>query len=160
MKPVKVLVIDDSAVFQAACRDVLRCIPSFVEVGQAWTGEEGVSMAATLYPDLVLVDIILPGIDGLETCRRLRALNPPPLVVLCSVDDDPRVPGLNLPCSDSPYISKAAFSPNALLDVWRRHRETPADPIVRDTGATRCSARSTRFQDVPNGGSVHVHGPS
>ena len=160
MKPVKVLVIDDSAVFQAACRDVLRCIPSFVEVGQAWTGEEGVSMAATLYPDLVLVDIILPGIDGLETCRRLRALNPPPLVVLCSVDDDPRVPGLNLPCSDSPYISKAAFSPNALLDVWRRHRETPADPIVRTRARLDARLEAQGFKTFPTEVRYMSHGPS
>lgn len=148
-QPVKVLVIDDSAVFQAACRDLLRCIPSFVEVGQAWTGEEGVAMAATLYPDLVLVDIILPGIDGLETCRRLRALNPSPLVVLCSVDDDPRLPGLNLPCSDSPYISKAAFSPAAVLDVWRRRRETPADPIVGTRASLDARLEAQGFKTFP-----------
>jgi CheY-like chemotaxis protein len=79
-RPVRVLVIDDSEVFQAACRDLLRCIPSFVEVGQAATGEDGVSMAQALHPDLVVVDIVLPGIDGLETCRRLRSMTPAPLV--------------------------------------------------------------------------------
>ena len=138
-QPVKVLVIDDSEVFQAACRDVIRCLPTFVEVGEARTGEDGVAKAAALDPDLVLVDIILPGIDGLETCRRLRALQPSPLVVLCSVDDDPRLPGRNLPCGDSPFLSKTAFSPSALLEVWRR-RETPAGPIV--PGSASLDARA------------------
>ena len=149
--PVKVLVIDDSDVFQAACRAVVRSIPSFVDVGEASTGEEGLSLAATVDPDLVVVDIVLPGIDGLETCRRLRARNPAPLVVLCSVDDDPRVPGLNLPCSDSPYISKTAFSRSALLEIWSRRRappsvgdhvaQTPARPIAARFCAARCSGR-------------------
>src|SRR4051794_28012976 len=152
--PVKVLVIDDSAVFQAACRDVLLCIPSFVEVGAASTGEDGVALAATLAPDLVVGDVILPGIDGLETCRRLRSLEPSPLVVLCSVDDDPRAPGLSLPCNDSPYINKASFSPTALLNVWRHRRpgagtrprgDTPADPIVSDKAPPNARAGAQLF---------------
>jgi DNA-binding NarL/FixJ family response regulator len=141
-RPVKVLVIDDSDVFVAACRDVVSSIPSFVGVGEASSGEEGLALAATVNPDLVVVDIILPGIDGLETCRRLRGRSPAPLVVLCSVDDDPRLSGRNLPCSDSPYISKAAFSPAALLAAWQRRAspsvgehvaDTPARPIARES---------------------------
>lgn len=138
--PVRVLVIDDSDAFRAACRDVVHSIPSFVDVGEASTGEDGISLAATVDPDLVVVDIVLPGIDGLETCRRLRARSPAPLVILCSVDDDPRLPGRNLPCSDSPYLSKAAFSRSALIEIWHRRRappgvgdhvdETPARPIA------------------------------
>jgi CheY-like chemotaxis protein len=144
-RPVRVLVIDDSAVFQAACRDVVRCIPSFVEVGEAATGEDGVALAAEVAPDLVVVDITLPGIDGLETCRRLRSLSPAPLVVLCSVDDDPRSPSVSVPCNDSPYINKARFSPTALLDVWRQ-RSPPADPIVRDKAPLNARAGA----QVPN----------
>jgi CheY-like chemotaxis protein len=156
---VKVLVIDDSDVFVAACRDVVRSISSFVGVGEASTGEEGLSLAATVNPDLVVVDIILPGIDGLETCRRLRARNPAPLVVLCSVDDDPRLPGRNLPCSDSPYISKAAFSPAALLEAWHRRRvapsvgehvaETPARPIARESVPLDARAGAQPIASLP-----------
>ena len=149
-RPVRVLVIDDSEVFQAACRDLLRCIPSFVEVGQAATGEDGVSMAQALHPDLVVVDIVLPGIDGLETCRRLRSMTPAPLVVLCSVDDDPRLPSLNVPCNDSPYVSKAHFSPAVLLDVWRRRGpETPAGRIVRERTTLDAPAGAQRSYHFP-----------
>ena len=155
---VRVLVIDDSDVFLAACRDVVASIPSFVEVGEASTGEEGVLMASTLAPDLVVVDIILPGIDGLETCRRLRSCAKPPFVVLCSVDDDPRPPGLNLPCSESPYINKAAFSPAALLRVWRQHSsrafgehvaETPARPIARNDASLDSRAEAQAINTIP-----------
>ena len=51
----------------------------------------------------MILDILLPGIDGLETCRRLQALRPTPFVVLCSVDEDPRVTGAALPCPGVPF---------------------------------------------------------
>jgi len=98
-----------------------------------------------------VVDIVLPGIDGLETCRRLRSMTPaPPLVVLCSVDDDPRLPSRNVPCNDSPYVSKARFSPAVLLDVWRRRGpETPAGRIVRERTTLDAPAGAQRSYHFP-----------
>ena len=100
-RPVRVLVIDDSTVFLAAVRDVLLSMPDFESVGEATGGEQGVALAMLVQPDLVLVDVIMPGIDGLETCRRLRSCEPAPQVVLCSAEEDPRLPHLELPCSGS-----------------------------------------------------------
>ena len=126
-----------------------RSIPSFVDVGPASTGEEGLSMAATVYPG--------PGPRRHHPARHRWARdvpaaarpNPAPLVVLCSVDDDPRVPGLNLPCSDSPYISKTAFSRSApcsksgtaarSAERRRSRRGDTGAPHCSVLGAARCS---------------------
>jgi DNA-binding NarL/FixJ family response regulator len=139
--PVRVLVIDDSVVFLSAVRAVLGSMAEFESVGEATTGEEGVALAMELHPDMVLVDILLPGIDGLETCRRLRSRLPAPEVVLCSAEDDPRLPHPELPCSGSPFLRKSAMTPAVLRELWsdyarqtgsgEHQTDTPAHPIAQ-----------------------------
>ena len=116
---VGVLVIDDSPVFLEAVRQVIASVPELELVGEAISGEEGVALATRVQPDLVLVDVALPGIDGLETCRRLRSCQPAPLIVLCSVEDDPRDPSPDLPCASAAFLSKGSLTGSALLTVWR-----------------------------------------
>lgn len=118
---VRVLVIDDSDVFLEAASQVVSAVPGFRLVGRATSGEEGIELAAGEHPDLVIVDVILPGIDGLETCRRLHSLSPEPLVILCSVEDDPRRRLDGLPCSQAPFLSKADFSRSSLIGLWHDH---------------------------------------
>jgi CheY-like chemotaxis protein len=129
---------------------VIGSIPEFRLVGQATSGEDGVAMAMRAHPDLVLLDVVLPGIDGLETCRRLRSRHPAPLIILCSVEEDPRVGQASLPCSDAPFLRKTAFSRAALLSLWRQRAtlgvsehptETLAHPIVESLGALDPDAR-------------------
>ncbi len=125
-KPVGILVIDDSPIFLHAVRDVIAASSGLKLVGEAGTGEEGVAMAMRVQPDLVLVDVLLPGIDGLETCRRLHSLHPAPLIVLCSVEEDPRDMSPELPCADAPFLDKRALSSSALLRMWQQREETGA----------------------------------
>jgi DNA-binding NarL/FixJ family response regulator len=117
-----VLVVDDSPVFVDALRDVLASRAEFKMLGDAATGEEGVAMAVRLQPDMVLVDVLLPGIDGLETCRRMCSRHPAPFVVLCSVEDDPRDLSPGLPCSAAPFLDKRSLTSAALVNLWHGPR--------------------------------------
>ena len=125
-KPIGVLVIDDSHVFLAAVRDVIASVPEFELVGEAVTGEEGEALALRVRPDLVLVDILLPGIDGLETCRRLRSCQPAPMVVLCSVEEDPRDLTPDMPCAGAPFLDKRSLTGAALVKAWLTHSPVSA----------------------------------
>ena len=107
----------------------------------AATGEEGLGLVQTLKPDLVILDLMLPGIDGLEVCRRLKtdaALRSIPIVMISARGEEPDVvTGLELGADD--YISKP-FSPRVLLarikSVLRRGKQGPVDQqaIVRMDG--------------------------
>src|SRR4051794_34183040 len=82
--PVRVLIVDDQAPFRAAATAVVGLTDPFVVVGSAESGEECLTKAGVLTPDLVLMDISLPGIDGIEAARQLAALPSPPAVILVS----------------------------------------------------------------------------
>lgn len=73
MKPIRVLLVDDHAVLRAGLRALLDAEPGITVVGEAASGEEGVERAAALRPDLVLMDLTMPGIGGLEATRRIAA---------------------------------------------------------------------------------------
>ena len=79
MNPVRVLVVDDQEVFRRVMSAVVEQTEGFVLVGCAGSGEESIVTAGARRPDLVLMDVNLPGIDGMEATRRLRAdgLRPP-----------------------------------------------------------------------------------
>ena len=88
MAVVRVLVVDDQAAFLRAMTSVVHETPGFQIVGEASSGEESLIVAAQLLPDLVLMDVNLPGIDGLESTRRLLGLDYPPVVLLLSTYDE------------------------------------------------------------------------
>ena len=120
---VRVLTVDDHPPFRDAARAVIAATPGFEALAEVGSGEDAVDLLDRLQPDLVLLDVSLPGIDGLETCRRLAAATPAPLVVLISADDDPVPAGLGARATAPPRSSPSrSCVPALLLTLWERHR--------------------------------------
>jgi DNA-binding NarL/FixJ family response regulator len=112
----RVLVIDDHAGFRAGVRLVLRPA-SFDIVGEAADGESGLAAADRLDPDVVLLDIVLPDIDGFEVARRLLATKHPPRIVLVSSRDARDYGGRVERSGATGFIPKARLSTTALRAV-------------------------------------------
>jgi two-component system, NarL family, response regulator LiaR len=92
MEPINVMLIDDHRVVRQGLRDFLELQGDIEIVGEASSGEEGVQLARELLPDVVLMDLVMPGIDGVETTRRLKAASPSTrVIVLTSFADDNKV---------------------------------------------------------------------
>ncbi|MBW8801513.1 MAG: response regulator transcription factor, partial [Streptomyces sp.] len=95
---------------------VVESTDGFEVVGSAVDGEQSVVLCAELRPDLVLMDLNLPGIDGLEATRRLRALSPhPPVVLLLSTYD---VYDGYADAGAGAFLSKSELGPEALEAFW------------------------------------------
>jgi DNA-binding NarL/FixJ family response regulator len=99
-------------------RAVVEETDGFEVVGEACSGEESALAAAELRPDLVLMDVNLPGIDGLEATRLLGERESPPVVVLLSTHDEDAGAQFVAECGAAAYVTKSAFSPGRLLTVW------------------------------------------
>ena len=118
MTTVRVLIVDDQEPFRLAARMVVELTDGFDVVGEAATGEDGVAMAAELVPDLVLMDVNLPGIDGLEATRRILAAQGPPVVLLLSTYEEAEYAPRAAECGASAYVPKAVFGPDRLEEAW------------------------------------------
>ena len=97
---------------------VMAATPGFEVVGEAVTGEEAVEQFEALDPGLVLMDINLPGISGIEATRRITASHPDAVVLLLSTyraDDLPEDAGS---CGAAGYVNKEQFEPAVVLDLW------------------------------------------
>src|SRR5688572_19580364 len=88
MTDVRVLLVDDEAPFRRAMSAVVEAAPGFEVIGEAPSGEQCMLATAELLPDLVLMDMNLPGMDGVEATSRLRARPSPPVVLLLSTYDE------------------------------------------------------------------------
>ncbi len=116
---VRVLIVDDQEPFRMAARLVVEATDGFDVVGEAESGEESVEMARDLKPDLVLMDVNLPGINGLEATRQILGERSEPVVVLLlsTYEEDEYAPRA-AECGASAYIPKAAFGPDRLEAAW------------------------------------------
>jgi DNA-binding NarL/FixJ family response regulator len=108
--PVRVLVVDDQEPFRRAAAAVVVVTPGFVLVGQAASGEDAVEAVGRLAPDLVLMDLVLPGIDGTVATQRIRAAHPAVRVVLLSTYDDVDP----VACGAAAFVRKDRFGPDVL----------------------------------------------
>ena len=86
--PIRVLVADDHAIVRTGIRHVLESEPGFAVVGEASTGPEAIELAATLHPDVAVLDISLPGASGLKVAAALRQRAPETQVLILSMHDN------------------------------------------------------------------------
>jgi DNA-binding NarL/FixJ family response regulator len=114
---VTVLTVDDQAVFRRAVGDLIAATPGFEEVGQAASGAEALELAEALHPDLVLLDVRMDGMDGLETARRLLAADNGAVVVLISLNDAPEVTSA-IAGGVAAHLRKQDLSTRALRELW------------------------------------------
>jgi DNA-binding NarL/FixJ family response regulator len=118
-RSIRVLIVDDQAPFRAAARDVVDLADGFEVVGEAETGEASVDSVRELKPDLVLMDVNLPGIDGLEATKRILSENPDQVMVLVlSTYEAEEMTPRALEVGAIAYIPKAQFGPDELEGAW------------------------------------------
>ena len=115
---VRVLIVDDQEPFRAAARLVVEMTEGFEVAGEAESGEDAVAMAADLVPDLVLMDVNLPGIDGLESTRRILSAGGPVVVLLLSTYEEAEYAPRAAECGAAAYIPTSSFGPDRLEDAW------------------------------------------
>ena len=110
--PVRVLVADDSPAFLRAAVAVVAAAEGFELVGVARSGEDAVAVAEAVAPDLVLLDIRMPGVGGVEAARRIHESNERAVVVMITAGAG---------WGASAAVKKQDVLPGTLRDLWQRH---------------------------------------
>jgi two-component system invasion response regulator UvrY len=121
---VTVLTVDDQPIFLSAARKLIAATPGFEELGQAASGTKALALAAELRPDLVLLDVRMPGMDGIETARGLLAADPGIVVVLISTEPRTALSRSLDEAGAAAYLRKQELSPSALRRVWEAHGQS------------------------------------
>lgn len=101
---------------------VVEMTDGFEVAGEAENGEQGLAMISELHPDLVLVDVQMPGIDGIETTRRISVLPDAPVVVVMSTHESGDYRGAAVAAGAVDFIPKSQFGMDTLVEVWTRSR--------------------------------------
>ncbi len=90
--PISIILVDDHEVVRRGVRAYLETIPDFDVVGECSSGEEAIRAVGELIPDIVLLDLIMPGMDGIETTRQVKKISPrTQVVVLTSYHEDAHI---------------------------------------------------------------------
>ena len=120
-RQVGVLTVDDQEVFRELARQVVEATPGFEPLGEVASGEEALPAVDDLNPDLVVMDVRMPGMDGIETARRIAAAHPETVVVLISVEDPMDIPSAAETSGAVALVRKEDFKPALLVELWAAH---------------------------------------
>lgn len=114
---VDVLIVDDQAPFRSVARALIRVLPGWRIVGEAASGEDALHQIAAAHPSMILMDIHLPGISGIEATRRILADAPDTKIVLVSTYAADDLPPEARDCGAIAYIRKDDLTPARLRDL-------------------------------------------
>ncbi|HSD81573.1 MAG TPA: response regulator [Solirubrobacteraceae bacterium] len=115
---VTVLTVDDEPAFRAAARAVVHATPGFRPVAEAASGAEAIALAERLRPDLVLMDVRMPGLDGVEAAHAIARVSPRSAVVFVSADGAHAVPLAARPKTALAVLAKEELRPARLRRLW------------------------------------------
>ena len=116
---VRVWVVDDQASFRLASAATVAATEDFVMAGECETGESAIELLRDGGAGIVLMDIHLPGMGGIEATRRIRAAHPDLMVLLMSTYDVEDLPPEAADCGAAAYLHKESLSPDVLTRLWR-----------------------------------------
>lgn len=133
--PIRVLIVDDDVPTRVGISTILSSDPGIVVIGEADNGLDACTMAVELTPDLMVVDVQIPGIDGIETTRRVTGLGPtsPKVIVLTTFDVDEYVYG-SLRAGASGFMLKRAPAEELIAAV---HRVAKGDELLAPQRTTQ-----------------------
>jgi DNA-binding NarL/FixJ family response regulator len=115
---VRVLIVDDQLPFRDASRMVVEMTDGFEVAGEADNGEHAIALVEELKPDLVLMDVQMPGIDGIETTRRITSTPNPPIVVVMSTHESGDYVEVALAAGAVGFVPKSQFGLDTLDEMW------------------------------------------
>lgn len=118
MEPIRVMLVDDHEVLRTGLRAVLSAAKDMIVVGEAKSGREAIALAARVHPDVVLMDLTMDDIDGLEATRQINRMEPRPRVLVLTMHDEEEYLAEALKAGASGYLVKSAAH-NELVDSVR-----------------------------------------
>jgi len=118
-KMIRVLIVDDLQPFRQTARAVVEMTPGFAVAGEAETGEASIEEARRLDPDLVLMDVNLPGISGLEATRKILEESDRVVILVLSTYEAAEYAPRAAEYGAAGYISKSDFDPDTLEATWQ-----------------------------------------
>jgi DNA-binding NarL/FixJ family response regulator len=121
---VRVLLADDNARFRGVLRRLLERDPEIVVVAEAGDGAEALELAADARPDVVLMDVSMPGLDGLEATYALKAAHPDVTVLMLSVNDKEQEIAAGLAGGAAEYLVKGGPA-REIVDAIKRYGPVP-----------------------------------
>lgn len=120
--PVRVLCVDDQFCFRGALRELVAATPGLIHVGEAGSGEAAISSVQALRPDLVVMDVSMPGMDGFDAAKVLVEGRRDLVVILISARSVDPPPGFAPRGGEIAFVPKEELCSRALLDVWHGRR--------------------------------------
>jgi two-component system invasion response regulator UvrY len=115
---VGVLAVDDQAIFLDVARDVVAATPGFSWIGGVTRGEEALDAVNELEPELVLMDVRMPGMDGIEAAHRISESHPETVVVLISIEESPAITPAVEASGAATLVRKQELGPAMLRRLW------------------------------------------
>jgi DNA-binding NarL/FixJ family response regulator len=125
----RVLAVDDDAPFLALLEVVLRASNELETAGEAESGERAIELADELRPEIVLMDVRMPGMGGIPAAKRIKASHPSMMVLLFSTTPPNELPREADDCGADAVIWKSELGPGLLDELWIRHRDR-SEPAV------------------------------
>jgi pilus assembly protein CpaE len=121
--PLSVMVVDDQAPFRMAARAVIRRSAGFTLAGEAENGVKALELANEIHPAVVLMDINMPEMGGIEATRRIVADLPETFVILCSTYDVSDLPPDAASSGARAYVNKEQLGATTLRYLWDQRNE-------------------------------------
>jgi DNA-binding NarL/FixJ family response regulator len=119
----RVLAVDDHVAFLAVLRDVVTATAHLEIVGEAHCGQSAIAAACDLRPDVVVMDVRMPGIDGIEAAERIKARIPSTVVVLISATHPDELPLSGADGLVDAVVWKRRLRPRLLDEIWLQSRD-------------------------------------